>query len=241
MQVKDFSFETPQENILYDELLLQLADKQSQGEFLRFWQSSEFFIVLGSVGKEKEDIWLERAAQDHIPVLRRTSGGGTVLQGKGCLNYTLVLDKQRHPDLNDLRKSYIWISAKVIEALKNCSVEAVFRPISDIALAGSEKKFSGNAQHRGKNFILHHGTILCDFDLNYIDRYLRMPKDIPEYRKNRPHKDFLTNTYIVPKQFKQALVQVFGLKGMQESQSLTPQELSALKELLQERSVLVNY
>jgi len=241
MQVKDLSFGTPQENILYDELLLQLADKQSQGEFLRFWQSPELFIVLGSVGKEKEDIWLERAAQDHIPILRRTSGGGTVLQGQGCLNYTLVLDKQRHPDLNDLRKSYAWISAKVIEAFKMCSVEAVFRPISDIALAGSEKKISGNAQHRGKKFILHHGTILCDFDLNFIGRYLKMPKDIPEYRKNRPHEDFVANTHIIPDQFKLALTDVFALKEMERLQTPSNAEVLALRELIQKRSVLVSY
>ena len=240
MQVKDFSFKTPQENILYDEVLLQLADKQSNGEGLRFWQSPEVFIVLGRIGNEHEDIWLKRAREDGVPILRRTSGGGTVVQGKGCLNYTLVLDKQRHPDLNDLRKSYAWISSKVIEALKICGVEAIFMPISDIALASSEKKISGNAQHRGKNFILHHGTILYDFDLNLMSRYLKMPKDTPDYRKKRPHGEFVTNTHIVPQQFKQVLADVFGLKGISKLQLPSPQELLALQELLQKRSVLIS-
>ncbi len=241
MQLKDLSFKSPQENILYDELLLQLADKQNEGEVLRFWESPQIFVVLGLIGKEKEDIFLDQAKTDQIPVLRRTSGGGTVLQGPGSLNYTLVLDKNRHSDLADLRKSYSWISAKVIESLRVCGVEAVFKPISDIALPKSEKKFSGNAQHRGKNHILHHGTILYNFNLTLISRYLRMPKDIPDYRLNRPHSDFVTNIKIEPKQFKEALGAIFDVKVTSNSQNLTSQEVLALQELLQKRSVIVDF
>ncbi|MEI7998230.1 MAG: lipoate--protein ligase family protein [Candidatus Omnitrophota bacterium] len=239
MRLKDFSFDSPQENILFDEVLLQLAEKQSNGEVLRFWESPKNFIVLGSIGKKEEDIWIEQAQKDGVPILRRTSGGGTVLQGPGCLNFTLVLSKERSSDLADLRKSYIWISAKVIEALKLCNVEAIFRPISDIALAGSEKKISGNAQHRSKNYILHHGSLLYNFDLNLISRYLRMPKDIPEYRKNRPHLDFVTNCSINPMCFKQALKDVFGLKTDLNPQQLSSQEVLSLQEFLQKRSVIV--
>jgi lipoate-protein ligase A len=237
MQVKDFSFETPQENILFDEVLFYLADKKGNGEALRFWQSSQVFVVLGRIGNEQEDVCLEKAKQDRIPILRRTSGGGTVLQGPGCLNYTLVLDKQRHSDLNDLRKSYAWISAKVIEALKSCNVEACFRPISDIALSSNEKKISGNAQHRGKNFILHHGTILYDFNLELITKYLKMPKDIPEYRKNRPHQDFVTNIPLICSDFKTALSQVFDVSSLLDAQVPSSQELSTLQEFLSTRPV----
>jgi lipoate-protein ligase A len=239
MQVKDLSFAAPQDNILFDEYLLQAADKQGGGEVLRFWQSSQVFIVLGRIGNEQEDIWLEKARAEGVPVLRRTSGGGTVVQGPGCLNYTLVLDKQRHPDLNDLRKSYTWISHQVTEALKICGTEAMFRPISDIALVQGEKKISGNAQHRGKNFILHHGTILCDFDLSLIGRYLKMPKDIPEYRQHRTHEDFVANTRLVPAQFKAALVGILGIKGEIQPQTATAQELLALQELSLKRFVVL--
>jgi len=240
MQVKDLSFNSPSENILFDELLLQLADHHAGGEVLRFWQSPEIFVVLGRIGNEHEDVWLERTRQDKIPVLRRTSGGGTVVQGKGCLNYSLILDKQRHSDLNDLRKSYTWISNKVIEAFQRCGVEASFKPISDIALASNEKKISGNAQHRGKNYILHHGTILCDFDLDLINRYLKMPKDIPEYRQHRPHQDFVSNTYLDQARFKAALAAVFDLQGKPVVQIPTNQELLALKELMNKRTVLIS-
>jgi len=131
------------------------------------------------------------------------------------LNYSLVLSKQKHPKLNDLRQSYEWISLKVIESLRQGGVEAYFRPISDMATGPDEKKFSGNAQRRGKNFILHHGTLLYHFDLSLISRYLKMPQDIPVYRQNRPHTDFVTNIPVDPQAFKVELAKAFGADGLQ--------------------------
>ena len=229
MILKDISLPSPEENILLDEALFVLADKEGGGEVLRFWESLTTFIVLGRIGREHDDVDLAAAKRDKISVLRRTSGGGTVVQGPGCLNYTLVLSKDINPALADLRKSYQWILSKVMAALKTLDVEAAFHPISDLALTSNQKKFSGNAQHRGKNFILHHGTILYDFDLNVVSKYLKMPKDIPEYRRGRPHADFVTNIPVNPKLFKQALANIFAVKA-QENQ-LTSREEEALASL----------
>jgi lipoate-protein ligase A len=229
MQLRDISFPTPQENIAFDEALLRLAEKNSSGGYLRFWESSRIFVVLGRIGREEADVNSINTQKDHIPVLRRSSGGGTVVQGPGCLNYTLVLAKQKHPELNDLRQSYAWISARIIDALRKAGVEAYFRPTSDLATGQSEKKFSGNAQRRVKHYILHHGTILYKFDLALISRYLNMPKDIPEYRKHRPHTDFVTNIPIDPQIFKDQLAKIFHASALQAP---SPEELSCLKKFL---------
>jgi lipoate-protein ligase A len=228
MILKDVSLDSPAENILLDEALFIAADKGSGGEVLRFWESPQTFIVLGRIGKEQDDIDIAAVQKDRIPVLRRTSGGGTVVQGPGCLNYTLVLSKDRDLSLADLRKSYQWISAKIMEALGDLGIQSKFHPISDIALASNEKKFSGNAQHRGKTFILHHGTILYNFNLSLISKYLKMPKDIPEYRRNRPHDDFVTNIPLDLTKFKASLKSIFHAT---EEKNLTPSEQSTLESL----------
>ena len=106
MVLKDISLDSPEQNILLDEALFVSADKGSGGEILRFWESPTVFIVLGRIGKEHEDIDRAAAQKDKIPILRRTSGGGTVVQGQGCLNYTLILAKDIDPAIADLRKSY---------------------------------------------------------------------------------------------------------------------------------------
>jgi len=229
MQFRDISFPTPQENIAFDEVLWRMAEKHEAGEYLRFWESAQVFIVMGRIGREEMDVNTSRAQKDRIPVLRRSSGGGTVVQGPGCLNYSLVLSKEKHPEINDLRRSYEWISVRVIEVLRQQGVEAYFRPTSDMATGAGEKKFSGNAQRRGKQYILHHGTILYRFDLSLISSYLNMPKDIPDYRKDRPHTDFVTNIPIDPRIFKEQLARAFHASALQLP---SVQELSMLKNSL---------
>lgn len=229
MLLKDISFPSPEQNLTYDDLLLHLAEKEGADEVLRFWESPQIFIVLGRIGNQDSDINVLQAEQDGIPILRRSSGGGTVVQGPGCFNYTLVLSKLKHPELNDLRKSYQWVSEKVVGALKECGVEAFFKPISDLATGLNEKKFSGNAQRRAKHYILHHGTILYRFDLSLISRYLKIPTDIPEYRKGRSHLDFVTNIQIDPQSFKSHLAQSFQATSTETSM---PKELLRLENFL---------
>ncbi|MBI5023597.1 MAG: lipoate--protein ligase family protein [Candidatus Omnitrophica bacterium] len=233
MIFKDITFPTPQENILYDNVLLELAEQGSAGEALRFWESQELFIVLGRIGDPAVDLRVEKVLADRIPVLRRSSGGGTVLQGKGCLNYTLVLSKER-PEIHDLRRSYQFILGRIITALKVLKVDAVCRPLSDIALTQNNKKISGNAQKRSKKFVLHHGTLLYGFDLKKIENYLTMPKDVPEYRQNRSHSDFVANIPATADALKQEIQKSFSVT--QEENRLS----SAEKECLQHFRKLPN-
>src|SRR5262249_36970947 len=62
---------------------------------------------------------------------------------------------------------------------------------SDVAAAGF--KFSGNAQQRKRDHLLHHGTLLYAFDIERIGRYLRSPARQPEYRAKRDHGAFVRN------------------------------------------------
>ncbi len=229
MLLKDITLPTPQENILYDNILLELAERGSVGEALRFWESGELFIVLGRIGNPAADLHVAKVLADRVPVLRRSSGGGTVLQGKGCLNYTLVLSKER-PEIRDLRRSYQFILGRVIAALKALKIDAVCRPLSDIALVEGNKKVSGNAQKRSKKFILHHGTLLYHFDLKKIAEYLTMPKDIPEYRQDRSHLDFVTNLEISANALKKEITRNFNIT--QEAGCLSQEEKKYLHRLL---------
>jgi lipoate---protein ligase len=209
MTVENLSFPDPQANLNCDEELLRRAEKGGGGECLRFWESPSHFVVLGRTGIIEDEVELAAAKQDNVPVLRRSSGGGTVLQGPGCLNFAIVLCLKRHPDLAGIQRSYAFILNKVISAVKKMNIESEFRPVSDLVLMPMEKKFSGNAQRRGRKFILHHGTILYDFELPLMDRYLKMPKKMPEYRLHRPHTDFVMNIPAAPQQICEAIQKEF--------------------------------
>jgi len=168
-------------NLALDELLLD-----QQQEALRFWECSQPVVVVGRGGRVEEQVRAEACEADGVDVLRRSSGGGAVVLGPGCLNYSLVFSLERRPHWRNVRQSIREILSRMSDAL-----DAEICGPSDLAWQG--KKVSGNAQRRTAGVFLHHGTLLYDFDPELASRYLLEPKRQPEYRGGRAHEQFLGN------------------------------------------------
>lgn len=191
MKCLDLSLATPQENLALDEALLEECEENPLGEVLRFWESPSHFVVLGAGGRAEEEADLQACLLSGIPVLRRCTGGGTVVQGPGCLNYSLVLRKSRHAQLLSIEGTNRLVLHKTCQSLNLLSVQVAHQGTSDLALEG--QKISGNAQRRKRNAILFHGTLLYGFDLKLVSHCLRHPPREPDYRARRPHEAFITN------------------------------------------------
>ena len=182
---------TPGRHIALDAFLQELAEAGQLGESLRLWMSEDYFVVLGRGGVVRNECDWDRCRADGVPIIRRISGGGAVLQGPGCLNYSLVLSLDRDPRFRDLHQCWCLLLEKLAAALRRRGLAAAVQPISDIAVDG--RKISGNAQARRRHYFLHHGTLLCGFDLEWMTVYLRHPPREPDYRQGRPHADFVAN------------------------------------------------
>jgi len=206
MIFKDISFVSALDHIIYDDVLLQSCEAGLLDECFRLWESSNICIVLGRVGKVEEELEIQNIRMDHVPVFRRSSGGGTVVQGPGCLNFTFVLSKDRQPQIADLHASYRVILNPIIDLLGSVGVQARFCPVSDLAFSGTDRKFSGNAQRRARKFVLHHGTLLYGMDLALFERYLKIPASMPEYRQNRGHAEFVQNLPLTGHDLRQLLI-----------------------------------
>jgi lipoate-protein ligase A len=182
---------TAAENLALDEALLLEAEAGRGGEVLRIWEWPTPVVVLGSGCRLAEDVKEAVCERDQVPVLRRSSGGGTVLLGQGCLLFSLVLRLDRVPELGEIRSSYRYILGEIAGALRDKApgIEAV--GISDLAVRGL--KFSGNAQQRKRDHLLHHGTLLYAFALEHVGAYLNTPERQPDYRRGREHHQFLCN------------------------------------------------
>jgi lipoate-protein ligase A len=190
MRFLDLTLGTPEENLALDEALLLSAEGEG-GEILRIWEWPRPAVVLGSGGKIADDVDVLSCQRDQVPILRRASGGGTVLLGTGCLLYSLVLSIERSAEMSDIRRSYAYILSRVNHALQPEASAAEICGTSDLAIGG--RKFSGNAQQRKQRHILHHGTLLFAFDASIVSNYLLPPPRQPEYRGGRTHTDFLMN------------------------------------------------
>jgi lipoate-protein ligase A len=190
MRLLDLTLPSVAENLALDEALL-LAAEAGGGEALRLWESPRHAVVVGAGGSVAIDVNVPACVADGVPILRRASGGGTVLIGPGCLCFSLVLGYERDPGLKDIHASNRYVLGRVLNALRTVVPGAVIEGTSDLALDGL--KFSGNAQQRKRTHFLHHGTLLCGFDLSLIPKYLNAPERQPDYRANRPHTEFVRN------------------------------------------------
>lgn len=193
MKYLNLTLKTPAENLACDEALLNVCENGLiQDEILRFWEPKQHFVVLGYSNRVKLEVNDVVARNFKIPIFRRSSGGGTVLQGPGCLNYSLILRIDRSPKLSNLIKTNHYVLSRHQKSLTQLLGQPVhIQGISDLTV--DNFKFSGNAQRRKKKFLLYHGTLLLKMDLNLIETVLKMPPKEPDYRKERRHLQFVTN------------------------------------------------
>jgi lipoate---protein ligase len=200
----DYTFEMPSQNLAFEEMLLDLCETGREDETLRFWEPPQFFVVLGWANRVNDEVDLQACQARNIPVLRRCSGGGTILQGPGCVNYALVLRLPEGSDIRDIGATNALILERHRQALEPLVGQSVHRRgTSDLALGSL--KFSGNAQRRLKNTVLFHGTFLLKMDLSLMETVLRTPSRQPEYRESRSHRQFLTTAPLQRAPLKAAL------------------------------------
>lgn len=175
-----------QRNLTLEEVLLEV---ESGAGWLGFWESSGPVVVLGRTNRLEEHVNVDSAQQMGVPILRRCSGGGAVVLAPGCLNYCLILPLERFPELREVRNGFRVILDAVCRSLKIEGLSVCGG--SDLALF--DRKVSGNAQRRVRSTLLHHGTLLYNFDAGLAETLLRVPRRQPGYRRGRGHIDFLGN------------------------------------------------
>jgi lipoate-protein ligase A len=153
------------------------------------WETARPLVVVGHSASVADQVVVEACRGDGVPIVRRFSGGGAVVLGPGCLNYAVGLSLVSRPELKDVAHSFHVILGGLAAALgvDGLSIDGG----TDLVLNG--RKVSGNAQRRGRRALIHHGTLLYDFDSRLAARYLKEPCRQPGYRYARTHVDFMGN------------------------------------------------
>ena len=136
-------------NLALEEYLLT----QYEDEFFMLWTSVPS-ILIGKHQNTYTEINIPYVDEHKIPVVRRMSGGGTVFCDPGNINFTFIEKDQG--SFADFRK----FTKPILSYIQTLGVDAEFAGRNDLVIKG--QKFSGNAQYRIKNRILHHGTLLFD-------------------------------------------------------------------------------
>jgi lipoate-protein ligase A len=143
-------------------------------------------IVLGIGGKVEElvDEAAYQAAPAPIPLVRRFSGGGTVVVDEKTLFVSFLFNSATF-DFAPFPEAIMRWTAHFYAPL----LPSQFTLRENDYVLG-DKKFGGNAQCICKGRWLHHSTLLADYNPELM-RFLKLPSRRPNYRESRSHSDFL--------------------------------------------------
>ncbi|MEY8304398.1 lipoate--protein ligase [Anaerosalibacter bizertensis] len=126
-------------------------------------------ILIGRNQNTISEINIDYIEENGIIVVRRLSGGGAVYNDLGNINFTFIT--YRDNSKAQVKNGFEKFALPVVNALKSLGINAEFTGRNDITIDG--KKFSGNAQHFGKDKLLHHGTLLYDCDMSKLSLALK--------------------------------------------------------------------
>ena len=231
MRWMDLTLAGPAENLALDEALLEQVNSGFSPDTLRFWESTRPFVVLGTTQVLARETHEAACIADGVPITRRCSAGGAVLQGPGSLNYALMLTYERFPEVRNLHASYAFIVGRLAEQLRLRGWAAAQAGISDLAVDG--RKVSGTAQRRKRYAVLHHGTLLYRADTGAMARYLAEPEDRPDYRGARTHGTFVGAIPLCADDLKSLVRVAFGVSG--PGSEAQPEELELAARLCREK------
>jgi len=143
----------PRLGLAVDEAILESA-RDGGPDSLRLWRNDRA-VVVGRSQSVREEVDVAFAASRGIPILRRISGGGTVLHHPGNLNISVAL--------RDARR--VGPTAEVFREFGTAVLEGIASVCPTASLDGSDlivgaAKVGGAAQARRGGALLYHTTLL---------------------------------------------------------------------------------
>ena len=166
---------------------LQLMN-ESTNKFL-LWIPDKSYIVLGASNNAKDAVVEETTVRDNIVVLKRRTGGQTVMLTPNNIIISAVITDENVMKPKDV---FIRFNDRIMGAIaKNHTVQFSTRGISDIAMG--EKKILGSSMYRGKGKLFYHAVLNFNEPSSTFQKYLKHPSNEPDYRKGRQHHEFVTS------------------------------------------------
>ncbi len=181
-----------------DRMLLEEAELEAEARsFLRFYRWDVPTVSIGHHQQPERAADVAYCAANHIPVVRRPTGGRAVLHD--CeLTYAVVSNDHRFFPLGSLDRTYLVIAQALQKGLGRLGI------CSDLAAGGREigssarvdlkhpcfasasrhellvggRKIAGSAQRRLKRAFLQHGSIPLELDVPVMARALGVSEQL---------------------------------------------------------------
>jgi len=169
------------EQLQLEEALLR-TDERS---FCIVNRGSSRAIVMGISGDPQLLLNQKFVLDKEIPVIKRFSGGGTVIVDENTFFVTFIMAKA-HLNIAPYPEPILKWSADLYASAWNIPTFQLRE--NDYCIG--DKKCGGNAQYMRKDRWIHHTSFLWDYEPENMEALLLPPKR-PVYRKDRSHEEFL--------------------------------------------------
>ncbi|RMX63995.1 hypothetical protein KXD40_006501 [Peronospora effusa] len=180
---------TIQEQLQIEEALFRVESQRNW--FIYNDEHAPATIVMGISGKPDQLLHQNAVKRDKIPVLKRFSGGGTVIVDHNTIFTTFICKQKDFPKVKPFPRDIMTWSQQVFAPFfsRICHKDLKFSLREDDYVF-NDRKFGGNAQSLSRGRWLHHTSFLWDFDPKNME-YLTNPARQPKYRQQRSHHEFL--------------------------------------------------
>jgi len=170
-----------------DDDLLQATRGDGIGR-VRVYRFPYTAVVVGRGSRPALELRQEACHADGMKILRRRGGGCAVVLDPGNV---IVSTAVTAPGLR-IADHFETLSNWLIAGLARAGVaDVVQRDISDLCIG--DYKVAGACMYRARNLVFYSASVLVDPDITLMERYLHHPPREPEYRRGRPHAQFVTS------------------------------------------------
>lgn len=153
------------------------------------WRPDKTYVVLGRANNVAAALVTNNILEDNVEVLKRPSGGETVILTPNMLVYSA---KMRFDKTTDTKATFSKINTSLIKHLVSIGIENLHsKGISDLSIG--VKKIAGSSMYLQKDIIFYHAVLNISESPSLISRYLKHPSKEPDYREGRSHDDFVTS------------------------------------------------
>lgn len=156
-----------------------LAKKQI--ECIVITEPSDVCVSLGYFDNANRFLDFNYCKTHNIPIIRRYTGGGTVLLHPGQIFYQFIFSKSNKTIPFKMENVYKYFSNIVIEVYKSLGINAFYKPIADIVV--NDKKISGQGAGDIENMLVFVGNLLMDFDFDMMANIVSYVKNKDMFKK----------------------------------------------------------
>lgn len=218
------SLSNPYSNLAIEDYIYNQMPLPAEGNAnrLMFYVNSPC-VVIGKNQNPWNEVNLPLLNNLRIPLVRRQSGGGTVVHDSGNVNYSFMTTKEKFD-----RHTFANLVASAVNAIPGIEKRIKVTERGDIVTETDDLKVSGSAYKLSKGKSYHHGTMLLNLNLDVLRQLLH--RDVAKVGKVESHaaiasvRSPVTNLNIPNEAFIEAVSKEFkesyGLVKEQEEQNI---------------------